>query len=159
MGAVRVRDESFNTSFTLIEGLNAIGIQGVLFANGVVAFRDCLEASCFNIGIKQLVEKLNASHDHELVFNSFRDSLGGIEQNGIIGGLGNPCQFLNITEGKVRKVHNLVSFNTDYDLNSMEPDGKWVSPLTAKASRDDIIHVNDGSHIGPAANYSCRGLL
>jgi len=53
----------------------------------------------------------------------------------------------------VRKDHNLVPLNTDYDLYSMGPDGNSVGPLTAKASRDDIIRANNGSYIGPAANY------
>ena len=53
----------------------------------------------------------------------------------------------------VRKDHNLVPLNTDFDLYSMGPDGESASPLTAKASRDDIIRANNGSYIGTATNY------
>ena len=70
---------------------------------------------------------------------------------------GNPYQYLNITttkgKGKVRKDHNLVPLNSDYDLYSMGKDGKSVSPLTAKASRDDIVRANNGGFIGLASEY------
>ncbi|MFO1372142.1 MAG: prepilin-type N-terminal cleavage/methylation domain-containing protein [Candidatus Competibacteraceae bacterium] len=69
----------------------------------------------------------------------------------------NPYQYLNITttkgKGKVRKDHNLVPLNTDYDLYSMGKDGQSVSPLTAKASRDDIVRANNGGFIGLASEY------
>ncbi len=35
----------------------------------------------------------------------------------------------------------------------MGPDGKSVAPLTAKASRDDIVRANDGKFIGEASDY------
>ncbi len=70
---------------------------------------------------------------------------------------GNPYQYLNIAttkgNGKLRKDHNLVPLNTDYDLYSMGKDGKSASPLTAKASKDDIIRANNGGFIGLASDY------
>lgn len=70
---------------------------------------------------------------------------------------GNAYQYLNITtakgHGQVRKDHNLVPLNTDYDLYSMGKDGRSVSPLTAKASRDDIVRANNGAFIGLASDY------
>jgi len=70
---------------------------------------------------------------------------------------GHTYQYLNITtvkgNGQVRKDHNLVPLNTDYDLYSMGKDGKSVSPLTAKASRDDIVRANNGAFVGLASDY------
>jgi len=70
---------------------------------------------------------------------------------------GNPYQYLNIAtakgKGKMRKNRFMVPINSDYDLYSMGEDGKSVSPLTAKASRDDIIRANDGQFIGLASDY------
>ena len=118
MGFVRVRNDSFNTSFTQFEGLNAIGINGVFSVTGVLAIREGLEASrC------------------KYCFSGF---WGGIGRSAIIG--------------------NLVFLKTVGDLNSLEPEDEWNPPLTAKASRDDIIHVNEVSLTGPAATYTCRGL-
>lgn len=70
---------------------------------------------------------------------------------------GNPYQYLNITTqkglGKMRKDHNSVPLNTDYDLYSMGKDGESVSPLTAKASRDDIVRANNGRFVGLGSEY------
>ena len=72
---------------------------------------------------------------------------------------GNPYVFLNFEtiqgqgKGKMRKDRFLVPINTDYDLCSMGPDGKTNMPLTAKASRDDIIRANNGTFIGPASEF------
>ena len=55
--------------------------------------------------------------------------------------------------GHARKDHSLVPINTDFDLYSMGPDGRSSPPLTAKASRDDIVRANDGAFVGVAADY------
>ncbi len=47
----------------------------------------------------------------------------------------------------------MVPINSDYDLYSKGPDGASQGPLTAKASRDDIIRANNGRFIGPVALY------
>ena len=53
----------------------------------------------------------------------------------------------------MRKDRFLVPINTYFDLYSTGEDGESVSPLTAKASQDDVIWANDGDFIGPASNY------
>ena len=71
----------------------------------------------------------------------------------------NPYEYLNVqsnapgTKGKRRKDKNLVPINSDYDLYSCGPDGVSVPPLTAMASRDDIIRANNGAFVGVAADY------
>ena len=52
-----------------------------------------------------------------------------------------------------RKDRFLVPINSRFDLYSKGPDGESVAPLTAQASRDDIIVANDGDFIGKAVNY------
>jgi general secretion pathway protein G len=69
---------------------------------------------------------------------------------------GKAYQYLNMdgaSVGKVRKDHSLHPLNTDYDLYSSGPDGKSVSPLTAKASRDDVIRARNGAFVGLASDY------
>ena len=46
-----------------------------------------------------------------------------------------------------------MPLNSTYDLYSMGKDGQSQSPLTAKASLDDVIRANDGGFIGLAAHY------
>jgi general secretion pathway protein G len=63
---------------------------------------------------------------------------------------GNTYQYLNIEDGDTKgkgnlpKDKNLLPINSDFDLYSNVPDDQSVAPLTAKASRDDIVRVNDG---------------
>ncbi len=72
---------------------------------------------------------------------------------------GHPYQYLNFEapipgiKGKIRKDHNLHPINSEFDLYSMGPDGQSRAPLTAKASRDDILFARDGSFIGPAEDF------
>lgn len=54
---------------------------------------------------------------------------------------------------QARKNRSLVPINSDYDLYSVGPDGASVPPLTAQASRDDIIRANNGRFIGPVSLY------
>lgn len=69
---------------------------------------------------------------------------------------GSPYQYLKLllkSKGKVCKDHNLVPSNSDYDLYSLGKDKQSVSPLTAKASNDDIIRANNGDFVGLALGY------
>jgi general secretion pathway protein G len=71
---------------------------------------------------------------------------------------GNTYQYLNLStvkgNGKVRKNKSLKPINGFYDLYSVGRDGKSSSPLTAKASQDDVVVANDGAFIGLGSDYS-----
>lgn len=154
---MRNRNNSNQAGFTLIEVLIASSILAVIASIAVVGYRGYIETTKVNIAINQLTEMSIAITDHGLNNGRFPDSLAEIGLDTMLDPWGNPYHYLNIMadpgNGKVRKDHNLVPLNTDYDLYSMGPDGKSVSPLTAMASRDDIIRANNGSFIGPAADY------
>jgi len=85
------------------------------------------------------------------------ETLADINRENFPDPWGNPYQYLNLEtlkgKGKARKNRNLVPINSDYDLYSMGKDGASVGPLTAKASRDDIVRANDGRFIGLASDY------
>lgn len=72
---------------------------------------------------------------------------------------GNPYQYLRIegagnkAKGHQRKDHNLVPINSDFDLYSMGEDGASSPPLTANASRDDIVRANNGTFYGYGRDY------
>lgn len=71
---------------------------------------------------------------------------------------GMPYFYLNIAAaggglGAYRKDGSLNSFNTDFDLYSSGQDKKSSGPLTASASRDDIVRANDGAFIGLGEDY------
>ena len=70
---------------------------------------------------------------------------------------GNPYRYLNIANvsgvGPLRKDHNLVPLNSDFDLYSMGEDGASSPSLTAANSRDDILRGNNGGFVGTATDY------
>jgi len=71
---------------------------------------------------------------------------------------GRPYAYLNIVAAGpgvsgVRKDKNLNPLNTDFDLYSIGKDGFSSGPLSAKASRDDIIRANNGAYIGLGEDY------
>jgi general secretion pathway protein G len=69
---------------------------------------------------------------------------------------GRPYEYTRVQgtpQDQLRKDHNLHPINTDFDLYSRGPDGETRKPLTAQASRDDIIRANNGAYMGVAANY------
>jgi general secretion pathway protein G len=87
----------------------------------------------------------------------FPDSLAQIGYGSLLDPWGNAYQYLNHAtmkgNGQARKDRFLVPLNSDYDLYSMGKDGKTASPLTAKASQDDIVRASDGSYVGLASQF------
>jgi general secretion pathway protein G len=55
--------------------------------------------------------------------------------------------------GARRKDRFLVPLNSTYDLYSTGRDGQSQPPLTAKASKDDIVRASDGGYVGLASGY------
>ena len=71
---------------------------------------------------------------------------------------GSPYQYLNIVaagpgKGAFRKDGKLNPLNSDYDLYSMGSDGDSKGPLSATASRDDIVRANNGAFVGLGEDY------
>jgi general secretion pathway protein G len=72
---------------------------------------------------------------------------------------GREYQVLNFTSpipglnGKIRTDHTLHPLNSEFDLYSFGKDGESRSPLTARASRDDVIWARDGDFVGLAEDY------
>ncbi len=71
---------------------------------------------------------------------------------------GRPYSYLDIRaagpgKGGLRKDGKLNPLNSDFDLYSLGRDGESKGPLSAKASRDDIVRANDGAFIGLGEDY------
>ena len=72
---------------------------------------------------------------------------------------GRPYQFLSFSSstpgvaGLIRKDHNLHPLNTEFDLYSFGEDGESRPPLTASASRDDVVWAQDGGFVGLAEDF------
>jgi general secretion pathway protein G len=110
---------------------------------------------------KEEIEVLAIEIDEFFITNGFYpDSLDQVFSPVPVDPWGQPYQYLRISggttpglQGKRRKDKNLVPINSDYDFYSLGPDGDSLPPLTANASKDDIVRANNGSYFGVAEEY------
>jgi len=154
---VLFRSVSKLDAFTLIELLIILAIIVVLASIGNISYQGYTDT----INNASAISHINALSividDYKSSNGQYPSNLTEINNETLLDPWGHPYQYLNIAEakgrGKVRKDHNLVPLNTDYDLYSMGKDGRSVSPLTAKASRDDIVRANNGGFVGLGSSY------
>jgi len=151
------RAESSRSGFSLIELAIVVGLVGTLAAVSVPVCVRAIEKARVTraIGdIKNISVTIDARRASAGVLPA---SLAELGMAGLLDPWGHPYEYLKLEglngKGMSRKDKNLNPLNADYDLYSMGPDGKSVSPLTAKASRDDIVRANSGAFIGVAADY------
>ena len=142
---------------TLLELMLAIVMIGVLAGMGMAGYRRYVARAQIAQAVSDISEIQLAVDKFELNRAALPDSLADVGMGGQLDPWGNAYQYLNFANimgpGDVRKDRNLVPINTDFDLYSMGPDGASFPPLTADASRDDIVRANDGRFIGKAEDY------
>jgi general secretion pathway protein G len=147
------------TGFTLIELLVAIAVVAALAAIAVPSYQKHVEKALVaqaTSDIKSLDVLITQYYADNM---SFPDSLADIGKAGMLDPWKNPYQYLRLspldpgTQGQVRKDKNLVPINADFDLYSMGKDGASSPPLTAKASRDDIVRGSNGRFVGLGSDF------
>ena len=145
------------SGFTLVELMAVIGIISILSGLAIPSYRNYIEqAKCMKAvaDIRTLDKEIMS---YKIGNGELPDNLSDINWGNLKDPWGTPYQYLNFKnitgKGKMRKDRFLVPLNTDYDLYSMGKDGKSNTPLTAKASRDDIIRANNGMYVGKASLY------
>lgn len=154
----RERRGPLQLGMTLLELMFAIVIAGVLASMAVAGYKQVIERTkvsqaVADIGQLQLaINKYWADHS-----NAYPVSLADVGFGALLDPWGNPYEYFDLStavgKGKMRKDKNLVPINSDFDLYSKGPDGDSKPPLTAAASRDDIVRANDGHFIGKAEDY------
>lgn len=150
----------FVRGITLVELLVVVAMAVALTAVAVPTYQSYMDDVRLSNVVKDIalisihLERFRTENSGQLP-----DTLAETPASNLADPWGNPYGYLNIEGatgpglGKVRKDKNLVPLNTDFDLYSMGKDGKSKSPLTAAASRDDIVRANNGGYVGPASEY------
>lgn len=144
--------------FSLAELLLALAILAIVASIAIPSYQGYLETGEVGRVIQEMKQIELIVENYKLDSGAYPDSLAqaGVSMD---DPWGNPYQYLPIegasavAKGKQRKDHNLVPINSDFDLYSMGEDGASAPPLTAKASRDDIVRANNGAYYGYGKDY------
>jgi general secretion pathway protein G len=154
---------SFNISrrpaFTLVEIMIVVAIIGTLASIAIPAVTRALYRSQVIRAVSD-IRTLQVDIDlFELENARVPEDLAELGRTPLNDPWGHPYVYMSFAavgpswKGKARKDHSLVPLNSTYDLYSVGKDGKSSSPLTAKASDDDILRANDGGFIGRASDF------
>ena len=147
-----------SSGLTTIELMVVLAIIAVLASIGIPKYQDYRERLLVSKAIIDIrainVKVRNYMRDNQTPPNSLAEVGSGSD----LDPWGRPYQYQRLqgvkgVAGKARKNKNLVPINTDFDLYSLGKDGQSQGPLTAKASRDDVILANDGRFVGLASDY------
>ena len=145
---------------TLIELLITISIVATLAGIAAPIFGTYIDKARSQKAVSDIRTTLQAGITlYEFANDMLPVSLADINRGGILDPWGRTYEYLNFaaagpsSNGLARKDRFLVPLNSDYDLYSMGKDGRSVSPLTSRWSRDDIIRANDGGYVGLASDY------
>lgn len=155
-GLIFDNNDKKSSGFTLIELMIVIAIIGTLAAIATPMYLNIMDKVRVTIAISDIKTIEKDLLVYYVEFDEFPPDLAAVGMNTLTDPWGNPYQYLPVEgnpKGKLRKDHFLVPVNSDFDLYSMGPDGKSVSPFTAKHSRDDIVRANDGGFVGLVSNY------
>ena len=146
--------------FTLLDLLVTLAILGTLLVLLLPNISNLLHKSRVKSAIADIIHIGSRLEDHLQDYGVLPESLAELDRVTLTDPWGKPYQYLAILgkskkeiDGKWRKDHFLVPLNSDFDLYSMGRDGKSVAPLTANASRDDIVRANNGDFVGLGSDY------
>ena len=145
--------------FGLLELMIVLVVAGLMASLAVPAYNGVIHRAKVKRAIGDIgsihikIEEYQIKNDHQLPL-----SLGDLEIAVGLDPWGQPYEYLNIQvagpgNAGLRKDGKLNPLNTDYDLFSIGEDGDSAGPLSAKASRDDIVRANNGAFIGLGEDY------
>ncbi len=143
--------------FTLIELMLAMSVVAVLMGVTMTTWRGWNDRAKVTKAQQDIISVSPMIDQHLLDTGELPADLAAVGQANLRDPWGNAYEYLPLTtpaaRGHARKDHSLVPLNSDYDLYSKGPDGRSSPPLTASASRDDILRANNGRFVGPARSY------
>ena len=159
--SIRGRRRSGSAGFTLIEVLIGIGIVAVLVTIAYPLYTSYVYKANIVHTIGEIKDISEAIELYVMDNKAYPDDLTPVNYATLLDPWGSLYQYINIdnqlAQGKknpkCRKDQQVHPLNTDYDLYSMGKDRDSQLPLTAKASRDDIIRANNGEYIGLASDF------
>ncbi len=144
---------------TLIEVMIVIVIIGILSSIAIPTYLSSREKAKMAATISEIKILEKMIQGYKIDHDSYPENLDELGRKTPKDPWGNPYQYFEIEGrkkkgvGKMRKDHNMVPVNSDFDLYSKGRDGKSQTAFTSKASRDDIVRANNGRYIGLVSDY------
>jgi general secretion pathway protein G len=143
--------------FSVIEILLVVALIGTLAAIAIPSLYAALDYARINRAIADIKVLELDIKTFQLTQGRLPNSLSEVRSDTVMDPWGNPYVYTNLSgtngKGKARKDRFLNPLNSDFDLYSMGADGATSTPLTAKASHDDIVRANDGGFVGLASDF------
>jgi general secretion pathway protein G len=143
--------------FSVIELLIVAALVATLAAIGIPAYAGALERARITRAIADIRGLDTDLRVYQVVNSKLPALLSDARPAPTRDPWGRDYVYTDLTalkgKGKARKDRFLNPLNHDFDLYSLGRDGQSSTPLTAKASRDDVVRANDGGFIGLAAEY------
>jgi len=155
----RCRRAQCGRGFTLLEMMMAVVIVGLLTAVALPSYSRIIERQKLLQCERDLLTIATWIERYRLQHVDAPMSLGDLGMSLPKDPWGRDYQFLNFAapikgiKSMIRKDHNLHPLNSEFDLYSLGKDGRSSPPLTAQASRDDVIWARDGDFVGLASDY------
>ncbi len=156
----RLNQKGCSHAWTLVELLLILSILGTLTAIAVPVYTNYMDKINNNHALADIREIESKIVAYQVEHGSPPDTFPQIGLNNPLDPWGKPYEYLRILgvdknkiKGKRRKDRFMVPITSDFDLYSMGKDVTSTPPLTAKASRDDIVRANNGGYVGPASEF------
>ena len=139
----------------------ALLVAGLLVAIAIPSYAAIVERQKVGAAGRELTEIAMAIERYRTTRFGIPETLAelGLDADLLEDPWGRQYEFLSFNssipgiKGKIRKDHNLHPLNSEFDLYSFGEDGESRSPLTARASRDDVIWARDGGFVGLAEDF------
>lgn len=150
---------SNSRGFTIVELLVVLGILSILALIAFPVYGEFTEKARVAKAIADIRILEDEIQAYETLNGAPPAGLDQIQRGGFRDPWGRPYEYLNFAaagpsaQGQRRKDRFLVPLNTTFDLYSAGRDGRSQPPLTARASRDDIIRANDGGFVGLGSEF------
>ena len=133
-----------------------MAVLGTLVTIGLLFYGDVTEQAKVARAIADIATIGGDIDTFEVMNDRLPNDLAEIGRGSLLDPWGNVYVYVSFAvtpEGQWRKDHNLVPLNSSFDLYSKGKDGDTQPPLTAAASRDDVVRANDGNYVGLASRY------
>lgn len=146
-----------HAGFTSIELLIIVAIVGILAGIAIPAYLGHIEKA----KVAKAIAEIRIFEKEILAYketnNILPNSLDDIGRGSFEDPWGSPYEYLTPDDpgakGKRRKKNATVPLNSDFDLYSKGKDGASQPPLTAKASRNDIVRADNGRYVGLGLDF------